>query len=286
MPPGTSDPVGTLVVMTTDPARSRGVIVTAAGPTMRRVLHDIALPSFRGYADAWGWSLEAHDLLSDGVAADSGAQRAKWAKLGLLREALQRHPMALWLDADVLLMRRDEDVTEHLPPTAFQGIALEQVPAEHRVNPNSGVWLLRSCPQAFAFLDEIERMGPQPGPWADQGAILTALGWDRGDEQYHWAKPGLGSAFSAGTAWLPTGWNQPYQGPRQPDDCFNSAADSYADRPTTARPHALHFMGMNPWARYEAMAAVSRRVSLATIPYPTRSSRLPLVDRRLLLAEP
>ena len=236
---------------------SRGAIVTAAGPRMREVLHELALPTFRAYAAAWDWTVLAEDLTSDGSGADAAAQAAKWAKPRLLRAALAEHPYVLWLDADVLLLRTDEDVLAHLHPQDFQALALEQVPAEHRTNPNTGVWLLRSCPQAEAFLDEVERAGQQPGPWADQGAVLRALGWDRGDERYHWARPGPGNAFSAGTSWLPPGWNAPYLDGRSEGEAFNSSSASYADRPRVDSPHALHFMGMTPEARYRHMALVA-----------------------------
>ena len=232
----------------------RGALVTAAGPQMRSVLHDLALPTFERYAARWGWAVCAVDLPSDGSGADDGAQAAKWTKLRLLRQALERSPMALWLDADVLLLRDDENVTDHLHPDHFQALALEQVPTEHRVNPNTGVWLLRSCPAAFAFLDDVEAAGPQPGPWADQGAVLAALGWCRGDERYRWARPGAGGVHLAGTGWLPPGWNQPYTGSRSDAESFNSGAGSYADRPRVDHPHALHFMGMSPAARARAMA--------------------------------
>lgn len=182
------------------PTAPRGAIVTAAGPTMHTVLHELALPSFRRYAQRWGWVVCPTDLSVDGAGADPVAQQAKWAKIGLLRRALHRHPLALWLDADVLLTRNDDDVASHLHPEAFQALALEQVPLEHRVNPNTGVRLLRAGRPALAFLDAVERAGPQPGPWADQGAVLAALDWNRGDERYHWARPGTGNAFLSGTS--------------------------------------------------------------------------------------
>lgn len=238
------------------PPRPQGLMVTAAGPGMQPVLQDLALPTFTAYAAPWGWDVAAHALESDGSGADARAQQAKWAKIGLLREALRTYPVALWLDADVLLLRNDEDIAAHLHPRHFQAMALEHVPAEHRVNPNTGVWLMRSCPAAFAFLDAVEAAGPQPGPWSDQGAVLAALGWERGDESYRWARPGRGSDFLAGTSWLPPGWNQPYLLGRRAESCFNSAVDSYADRPQVRDPHALHFMGMSPAARYAAMAQV------------------------------
>lgn len=233
----------------------RGAIVTAAGPTMRAVLRDQSLPSFRDYARKWGWSVCAHDLATDGT--DLPAQQAKWAKIELLRTALQCFPTVLWLDADVLITRNDDDVTRHLRDDSFQALALEQVPAQHRVNPCTGVWLLRSCPESLAFLDVVQEAGQQPGPWADQGAVLTAMGWDRGDHDYRWAKPGTGSPFTAGTSWLPPSWNHAY--------------DPGAARMTSAAPHAVHFTGMSAQARYDAMDRYRKGSARPVIPYPTRA---------------
>ncbi|HEY3737136.1 MAG TPA: hypothetical protein VGL26_06805 [Jatrophihabitans sp.] len=235
----------------------RGVVLTAAGPQMHAALHRLALPTFRRYGDRWGYDVRAVDLPADGVGADPAAQRAKWAKIGLLREALATYPLALWLDADVLLMRDDEDIAAHLHADSFQALALEHVPHEHRVNPNTGVWLMRSGSESFAFLDAVEAAGPQLGPWADQGAVLAALGWSRGDENYWWAKPGAGNSYLSATSWLPPGWNQPYLAERHDADLYNGSALSYQDRPAVAEPHAMHFMGMTPAARYRHMGNVA-----------------------------
>lgn len=197
---------------------------------MRDVMHDFALPTFRDYAARWGYQIRATNLAADGIGADPAARRAKWQKIRLLRKALTHYQLVVWLDADILLTRNDEDIASHLHPRHFQALALEQVPAEHRINPNTGVWVLRSHPDTFEFLDAVEAAGPQPGPWADQGAVLAALGWDCGDDNYHWARPGRGSKFLAGTS------------------------DSYTDRPLVTNPHALHFMGMTPAARRRHMA--------------------------------
>ena len=243
-------------------AHVRRAVVTAAGPTMRRVLYELAAPTFQRYAMRWGYDLRVTDLPADGICADPGAQAAKWAKVALLRDALDRYEQVLWLDADVLLLRNDEDIADHLHPGHFQALVLEQVPAEHRVNPNTGVWLLGGS-RAAEFLDAVLEAGPQPGPWADQGAVLAALGWERGDERYHWARPGVGTPFLPGTSWLPAGWNQPFLGPREDGEAFNSSAESYRDRPAVPSPHALHFMGLTPQARYRLMADALDGVRLA-----------------------
>jgi hypothetical protein len=236
---------------------SPGVLITAAGPQMRAVMHDLAVPTFARYAARWGYALEATDLAADGVGADAAARLAKWQKITLLRDALMRHRLVVWIDADILLLRDDEDIAAHLHADHFQALALEQVPAEHRINPNTGVWVLRSCAESFAFLDLITALGPQPGPWADQGAVLAALGWHRGDDRYHWAGPGQGNGFLAGTSWLPPGWNQPYIEGRVETELYNGSCSSYTDRPVVSRPYALHFMGMTPAARYRHMSAAA-----------------------------
>jgi hypothetical protein len=163
----------------------------------------------------------------------------------------------LWPDADVVLLRGDEDIATHLHPDAFQAPALEQVPDEHRINPNTGVWVMQAHPSAFAFLDQVEAAGAQPGPCGDQGAVVAALGWDRGDSDYRWAKPGQGNHFLTGTSWLPPGWNQSYLDRQDETELYNGAADSYTDRPGVGHPHALHFVGMTPTARYRHMRAVT-----------------------------
>jgi len=225
---------------------------------MRDVMHELALPTFRRYAQRWGYAVHAVDLPTDGVGADSAAQRAKWEKIRLMRQALTNFPLVVWLDADVLLMRDDDDIAGHLHPTHFQALALEHVPAEHRTNPNTGVWLMRKHARAFQFLDAVEAAGQQPGPWADQGAVLAALGWNRGDERYWWAGPGRGTRFLSGTSWLPSGWNQPYVDGRVDADLYNGSASSYTDRPLVPNPHAVHFMGMTPFSRYRHMSLVAR----------------------------
>jgi hypothetical protein len=98
----------------------------------------------------------------------------------------------VWIDADVLIMRHDEDIAGHLLP----------------------------------------------------------LGWYRGNEQYHGARPGAGSAYLQHTSVLPLGWNQTYLGPMRTE-----RTERYVGRPSVEDPHAVHFLGMGVAARKAAMAA-------------------------------
>jgi hypothetical protein len=212
-------------------------LVTAAGPLMAPLL-DHSLPSFRQYGEAQGYNVIAEHIGEDSHDWHSkNGRAARWAKLGIIRKALQTSDIAVWFDADIVICRRDEDIADHLRDDSFQALTIEQVPSEHRVNPNTGVWVMRHCTEAFDFLDAVEEAGPQPGPWMDQGAVLKVLGWERGDERYYGARPGLGSEYLQHTSWLPVGWNQPFVD--RPD-----VGEVWSNRPTEKFPCAVHFMGI------------------------------------------
>lgn len=212
-------------------------LVTAAGPLMAPLLQ-YSLPTFRQYGEAQGYDVVAERIEQDSSQWHSkNGREARWAKLGILRRVLENSDIAAWFDADIIICRDDEDISGHLRDDSFQALTMEQVPSENRLNPNTGVWVMRHCAEAFEFLDAVEEAGPQAGPWMDQGAVLKVLGWERGDENYHGARPGPGSEYLRNTSWLPVGWNQPFTD--RPD-----IGEVWSNRPTEKFPSAVHFLGM------------------------------------------
>lgn len=235
-------------------AGQRKAIVTAAGPRMWRLLEHYALPTFRRFADRFGYDVLASRLDDEGEAEDRRATNAaRWAKIPLLREALDSFDIVVWFDADVMIRRFDDDIASHLAPDKFQAFALEQVPQDRRVNPNTGVWVMRGGRQASRFLRSVERAGQQRGPWADQAAVMKVLGWDRGGSIYHGAGPGFGSAFLSGTGWLPPSWNQLHTVPGESQTGVHAV-------PRVSDPHALHFAGMSIAERETHMRQILERV--------------------------
>ncbi len=223
------------------------IIVTAAGPNMREVLDRYTLPSFIRFADRYKYEVQVNYLETDGLSRKgSEVRKARWQKINLIKQALLKHSIVLWLDADTMICRDDEDVP--LEPTDYQGLVLHHVPSEGRVNPNTGVWILRKCQKAFDFLASIERIGlPENDRWADQAAVLRALGWILGDERYNGARmPDHPTEYIKGTTWLPSGWNQPYtENRRNPE--------AYIGRPLVEDPHIIHYMAMSIPERLECM---------------------------------
>jgi len=245
----------------------RKVIVTAASPRMWHLVERYSLPTFRRFADRFAYEVLASRLDDDGASDDRRATNAtRWAKLPLLRQALESYDTVVWFDADVMICRFDDDIASHLAPDKFQAFAIEQVPQDRRINPNTGVWVLRSGRRAVRFLRSVERAGQQRGPWADQAAVMKVLGWDRGGSIYHGAGPGAGSRHLRGTGWLPPSWNQIYSVPAE------DAKSVYAV-PRVQEPHALHFAGMSIEAREPLMrqtldSAMAADATASVLPGP------------------
>lgn len=233
-------------------SKAEKVLITAAGPNMVPVLERFSLPAFQRFAEQQGYDVHAEVLPEDSLARKDGkAKDARWQKIPLIRKFLGEYGTAAWFDADVVIRRYTDDIARHLGSNAFQGLVLHHVPAEDRINPNTGVWVFNNSPEAFDFLDTVEEIGMPDGRWADQGAVMRALGWECGDERYHGARiPKDGSRFMAGTTWLPTDWNEPYCGEGRPNP------EAYVGRPQAVDPHAIHFMAMTIEDRMKYMGNV------------------------------
>jgi hypothetical protein len=225
-------------------------LVTAAGPNMMPVLVGHALPSFERYAAAQGYEVKVEALANDSAARkDEAAKAARRQKIDIIRGALRVSDIALWVDADAIITRKDQDVADELRNDSFQGLVLHNVPTEgNRTNPNTGVWVMRHAGISFDFLDEVEELGQISGRWADQAAVMQVLDWEMGDERHYGAAmPDALNEYTDQTTWLPTGWNQPYMKNRP-------NPEAYVDRPYVPDPHIVHFMAMTVADRLVYMA--------------------------------
>jgi hypothetical protein len=180
------------------------VLISAAGPAMAPLLA-LTRPTFEAFARRHGYQVELHDLDDDHERSHPEVRRAKWRKVELLTGALQRADVVVWIDADAAVTRFDRDIADDLPARAFQGLVLERFPG--RVNPNTGVWVLRRGDAAQAFLDAVSHVGQLAHSWADQATVCHLLGWELGDFHGHGARPVRATPYAESTAWLAPTWN-------------------------------------------------------------------------------
>ena len=205
----------------------RKLLLSHANPAQRQLL-DLASPHYRAYAQRHGYETR---LVMSPLAA--GYRTPQWAKIALLRDALADADLCLWLDNDLVLRDQEHDIADGLDDADFQAFCLEQTP--HGFGPNSGVWLMRSCPEAKAFLDDVWLTGPLPDATLnDQATIAHLLGFSYLPT---FTKPIASSRYLAHTGWLDARWNM--------------LSVFHPEAPLVAR--AVHYGGLDFAAKYEAM---------------------------------
>jgi hypothetical protein len=124
-----------------------------------------------------------------------------WGKVPLLRDLLGTFDAVLWLDADVLILDRSDDIAAGVEDWAVTAMVRHQVESRHThgivqadhdglaMVPNSGVWFVRR--EALPLLDALLARYPQhrDSIWWEQTALIEMLpaGWS---PQTHWLDPG------------------------------------------------------------------------------------------------
>ncbi len=163
-----------------------------------------------------------------------------WAKIALLRKAIQRYEVVLWLDADVMIVDQALDIASELEPDCFLYLVEHQYKGIRM--PNSGVMLIRSCAEAVAFLDEVWSQSQfTHHKWWENAAICHVLGYDLDPP---W--PRCETFFRAGTKLLSPRWN------------------SIPDAPAVA-PRIRHYPGYSLKIRFVLMLRDLLRMRVAAL---------------------
>lgn len=189
-------------------------------------LLDVALPTFRWYAETHGY-----DLFVPAEQSFGGVLRPyPWLKVPLITALLDGgYDVVLWLDADVVVCRYDKDILEDAGGQPFSVVVHE---TDDGGVPNTGVWLCRQGTQ-----ETLRTLWGRDGcgrsdVWWEQAAFIDALGGDPG------AKP---VSVPDGPLWgrLPYEWNPHIRDGRGvPADCRFFHATMHPDRLAAMRERA------------------------------------------------
>jgi hypothetical protein len=179
-----------------------------SGP--HEALLEISRPTFEAYARRHGYELITSKT-------SDPARPPAWAKVPLLREALESYELVLWIDADAVIVDGRDDIAEELAADRFLGLVRH---GEQQV-PNTGVMLWRAGDRAVELLERTWRDTRfVHHPWWENAALLHALGYDlptalepgwrrrlRRPRPFRLARP---SPLLAGVQFLPLEWNSVY----------------------------------------------------------------------------
>lgn len=151
---------------------SRAIVTYAEGP--HEELLDVALPTYRTFANLHGYDLIVGKKMSDLPAA--------WNKIPLLRDALLTYEEVVWFDCDLVVVNPSEDfpllVSDPSRGCYTKGSAHSLVRhfAWDSEVPNSGVWRLRrEARDLLCSIEELEVF--RYHGWWEQAALMTLMGY-------------------------------------------------------------------------------------------------------------
>jgi hypothetical protein len=142
---------------------SRALCSIGAGP--HAALLDVSEPTFRAYADRHGYELI--------TTRDADPVRPPaWAKVAMLRDVLERCELAVWIDADAVIVDDRDDIAADLAPDKQLGLV------RHGEVPNTGVMVWRAGDFAHSLLADMWANTRRiHHPWWENAALLDALGY-------------------------------------------------------------------------------------------------------------
>jgi hypothetical protein len=198
----------------------------------------ISRPTFQAFARRHGYELITS-------AQNTTGRPPAWAKVPMLREAVDDYELVVWIDADAVIVDDSRDIAGELE----RDLALARHRRGDQLVPNTGVMVLRSGAFARKLLDEMwaaKRFIHHP--WWENAALLHLFGYDLPAA----LEPGLRgrlrrltgrrlaqvrpSPYEHGVQFLPPEWNS-----------------VYPDRP--AHPRIVHFPGVPLEERIREMTA-------------------------------
>lgn len=175
------------------------------------------MPLMRQYADRHG--------MQKYCACLNGGRPPSWMKIPYLIEGLDHFDRVLWMDADVVVVKHDENILDAVPEGAAQ--ALVEHDTDRGPVPNCGVWVVTKAMRPFLLAAwEGERFVHHC--WWEQAAIVTQMGYDVTEDAD--GLPLCTRVFATDllrqTAFLPPRWNH-----------------HHADAGRTLEPNFLHVTG-------------------------------------------
>lgn len=135
-----------------------------------------------------------------------------WAKILLAKQKLDDgYEGIIWVDADAIIRRFDEDIRDHLRSGKDLYFVKEDQPipgTPSKARLNTGVFMLRNSDVSRAFLQKCIEIGDRPEhEWWDQSAAISAFGFHSMFHTPETHKPDEPTEFSDSLYWLPKRWN-------------------------------------------------------------------------------
>jgi hypothetical protein len=149
-------------------------VLTTFGFGPQEQLLEVAIPTFYKYAQKHNYDVFIPN--ESFFATTTKTRHYSWWKIELISKLFESYDKILWIDADVVVCRFDQDIMNELSVDSHVGMVV------HKTNigyvPNCGVWVLdKKCMEWFPDLWQYNNLPRSEGFW-EQDAMLYKLGID------------------------------------------------------------------------------------------------------------
>lgn len=131
-------------------------------------------PSFIFYANRFNYDVffPCESFFSDSIKS----KPFSWWKIELITNLLHDYDRVLWLDADVIICKFDQDINNELDNNDHFGLVVHQL-IEGLV-PNCGVWIVDK--KSLSWLDQLWKYDnlSRSHDWWEQNALMEFIGID------------------------------------------------------------------------------------------------------------
>lgn len=152
-------------------------VITSFGIGYHKRLLALSSPTFYLYANNHNYDIF---LPSDNFFGENTkSMPPAWWKIDVIEYLLQTYDQVLWLDADVIICRFDEDISKSLNSGDF-GLVVHETP-DGQV-PNSGVWLLNKTALNWLSQLKLHKTFKKSQYWWEQAALIHMMGANPDDQ--------------------------------------------------------------------------------------------------------
>lgn len=218
---------------------TKALVTMAVG--LHREYLEVTRPSLAAYAARHGYAF---------VEAEQAAESRSpsWSKVPILLSLLASYDDVLWVDCDVVIVDSSLDLAAHVPPDAWQAMAIHRRHIDFDMGevPSCGLWLARP-PLSDTLRAMWEMTQYIDHPWWEQAAMHHLLGYTHNGAGIFPVRRGEETELRHRTHFLPDWWHS--------IDYHDDAAETMAIHVPSVMPHAERLTVLRRWAERAASYA-------------------------------
>ena len=153
--------------------------ITSFGIGEHRSLLSLSIPTFYLYAQNHGYDLFCPDTTF--FSNKTQTMPPAWWKIDLIQYLFNNYDQVLWIDADVIICRFEEDIANYVGSQYDFGVVVHETP-DGQV-PNSGVWFLNKTSLNWLYKLKDLNHFKRSEYWWEQAALLSLLGMNPDDKK-------------------------------------------------------------------------------------------------------